>query len=215
MKKYAVIPDLHERWDLLNQARRLHQQGYKLIFLADYVDSYEAKGNGIQFLLAVIELIVENQSIALWGNHDVQYIGGSHLRCSGYQESLATVLKITFESNKHLFTNIFVCEETKSIFSHAGLSSNYLAALEENYGLTSLEDVVYLTNQNVKEVFYISAYNDGSDPFDGPLWLRPYLYTQEVFKDYTQYVGHVYNECVRQYKNMLVLDTGKPFLIEK
>ncbi|WP_292901853.1 hypothetical protein, partial [Nonlabens sp.] len=76
MKKYAVIPDLHERWDLLNQARRLHQQGYKLIFLADYVDSYEAKGNGIQFLLAVIELIVENQSIALWGNHDVQYIGG-------------------------------------------------------------------------------------------------------------------------------------------
>lgn len=213
--KYAVIPDLHERWDLLDKAWELHHKGYQLILLGDYIDSFTAKGDAVKFLLAVIFLIKETKAKALKGNHDVQYYKKDFLKCAGIQWRLAPALKLIFEENKSLFKNMFVCEETKSIFSHAGLSKEYINSLEKNYSMTTLEEIEYITNGNVSEFFFSSAYHEGRDAFDGPLWLRPWQYTEAVFKDYTQYVGHTFNENVCQYKNMLVLDTGRPFLIEK
>jgi predicted MPP superfamily phosphohydrolase len=213
--KYAIIPDLHERWDLLKKTWELHSKGYQLILLGDYVDSYTAKGDAVKFLLAVIHLIKETKAIALLGNHDYHYIKPEYGFCNGYQNKLAAPLKIIFEENKRLFKNMFVCLETKSIFSHAGLSKEYITSLEEKYSMTTLEEIEYITNADVSEFFFSSVYHDGRDAFDGPLWLRPWQYTEELFGDYTQYVGHTFGENVSQYKNMLVLDTGRPFLLKK
>ncbi len=199
---------MHQDFQLLEKAEELHKKGYKLLFLGDYVDSFDPT-DGVSFLREVISLIKQNKSIALLGNHDVQYIYLSkQYKCSGFQKNNAHIFHHLFMSNRDLFKYVHLQNDV--LFTHAGVSKIFYDKCVEKYGIYSYEDLVDLLNEEPKELFYCSKTNGGWDSYDGPLWLRPKNY-QSI--GITQYVGHTYNKYIRRYKDLYVLDTKQPFII--
>ena len=99
----------------------------KVIFIGDYVDSWDIKDEDIlNNLLDLIELkkIFPNKVILLLGNHDIQYLFFPNYSCSGFRNSMLYSLEITFKENIKLFQIAF--QEQNYLFTHAGISNKWL-----------------------------------------------------------------------------------------
>lgn len=199
---YAVIPDMHENEELLEKAINLHKAGWKLIFLGDYVDSFTATGNGHKYLSKVIELIKENKSIALYGNHDYHYLNlDPYYRCTGFQENISVALHGLFSDNQALFK--YAAYVNKTLFTHAGLTKEFVKQCNIRYGTQSIKQVCELINAPIKEVYYTSNRNG----YCGPLWARKdYYQTKQIF-------GHTFNKYPVIYGKAMCIDCETPFLI--
>ena len=117
-----VITDIHGR-DKWKEVKDNTQD--KIIFLGDYVDTYEEITNKEQLnnLLEIIEFKKENMDrvVLLLGNHDMHYLySDSFGKCSGYSHNKEKLFKPIFKENRDLFKIVHV--EGNTIFSHAGIS---------------------------------------------------------------------------------------------
>ena len=205
--KIAIIPDMHENMLLLQQATTAHEDGYKLIFLGDYVDAFEREIPASHYLLKVIKLIKENESIALLGNHDMQYIYPDNGLCSGYQPKMAAILRILFEENLHLFKITHILNQF--IFSHAGFSEMFVQLVQERYSINTVEEFIEIMNSMPREIHFCGKDNDGPDGLDGPLWLRPKRYRKfDFLSNYKQIVGHTHSPEPFQKDNLITIDCG-------
>ena len=213
--RLAVIPDVHMRHRLLDEAIRLHGEGYDVCFLGDYVDN-GPRANDPVFLRELFGFCRKANATAILGNHDLPYVfpDREDFRISGYEPLTASAVADVYAEYAELTT--YVHRIGRYVFSHAGLGRALLSTLSLKYGATCLDAAIaYLNDERPPELFYRSRHNDGDDPFDGPTWLRLKQYHGALSEQgITQVVGHSSQSTIRLRHNLLMIDVQRPLVME-
>jgi hypothetical protein len=173
----------------------------KIIFIGDYVDSFDVDNTRMKKNLEDIILFkksLPDRVILLWGNHDVQYFIKDQI-CSGYRPEMQWDLEILFRDNRNLFQLAY--QEEDYLWTHAGLTKPILKGLIKQYeflrDLKSESEVLNMAfEMQVPEIFAVDSASGGWSMFGGPLWVRP-TQLQEYGVDLHQVVGHTPQKRLR------------------
>ena len=189
--KICVISDIHgsSKWKDILSKEKLHVD--KFIFLGDYFDSKGHIRTSEEEFLNFQEIVAYknlHQNIDLLiGNHDIQYLGSS--RTSSFQRSthllIHDYLQLMVEQE---VLKVAVCYDSY-LFSHAGISNEWL----RYKGYSSWEEANLHIKYNPKSIAFVSsplANPTGDDPFQSPVWIRPYSLLLAAVPGYHQVVGH-------------------------
>jgi hypothetical protein len=210
--KIVAIGDIHGR-DYWKQIIEQEQDANVFVFVGDYFDSFTIKGiDQINNFLDIVEF--KNQSkvpvILLIGNHDYHYYPGiEDSGTSGYQTLMAPSIKHVVSDNKQYLQVAY--QSGEFVFSHAGLSSEWLDDIVDGWSVDSLDATIndlfrfqpqklaYRSYKQVGSTVYgVGGY--GSETFQGPLWIRPKaLMTankKTLRKQIIQVVGHTPQETI-------------------
>lgn len=189
--KILVLGDIHGRtvWKYIIDK----EAPDKVIFLGDYVTSHEGISaeiqlNNLEDILTFKEDFPD-KIILLRGNHDLCELGYYWARCFPNEPSVQKVmsvnpLKSRFES---LTQWIYIDEELKTIFSHAGISQVWM----DNNNIKDIHDI---NNLEPSEVFtftpnWCGDYS-GDSTTQPPTWIRPSSLIYCYVKDWNQVIGH-------------------------
>lgn len=203
-KKILVVPDLHGR-DFWKQPFQNNPDADKIIFLGDYVDSFDHSKEMDDQMVANLHSIIElkkanpDKVILLWGNHDVQYFVPGQ-GCSGFRDDKQFLYHRIFADNYNLFELAYHIRDGKGrdyMFTHAGLSTPYL---EKFYEYTDYEDLAFQLNIgfNRKEshIFKSGSIRKGGNNLNdvgGPLWADFREFNKNTIpENLYQYVGHTH-----------------------
>lgn len=198
--KTIIIPDLHgiSLWkDILNQENTWD----KIIFLGDYLDSFNIPGmQQLENLMDIIEFKKANHDkvVLLYGNHELHYVKGMNEQYSGYQSGMAYQFQFVLDDYKHLFQIAY--RQDEYLFSHAGISDEWLTHSVGGYW--HVDNVV----NKVNELYLYQPYHFhiqpgqsycGDETYQGPLWIRPKSLMKankqsDIKKKYIQIVGHTH-----------------------
>jgi predicted phosphodiesterase len=195
--RIAVIGDIHglETWkNVLDNVGDYD----KVVFIGDYVDSYVMPKNiQLDNLRAIIELkdTYPDKVVLLLGNHDMHYINDM-LECSGFSWNKYKMFHKIYIDNLDKFKMIH--REGDFIFSHAGLSNEYL----KDFGFFTdmINDAIDYVNNGLKiDSSAFSFYHGdgswvGNHPLQGPTWIRPDALVEankdSFLEDFVQVFGH-------------------------
>jgi hypothetical protein len=190
----------------------------KIIFVGDYVDSYDIDNIRIKDnLLEIIEFkkLLPDKVVLLIGNHDVQYIVPKQI-CSGFRPEIAIDLEQIYSENDRLFKlahQEIGAAGDKWLWTHAGVTSGWFEHLErvlkdpknrfrmfidefykwaeeENEPRTIAEILNFAWDMKFASLFNVDSYSGGTSEWAGPVWVRPPLFTYWPLKGYNQVVGH-------------------------
>jgi len=132
--KFISIGDIHgsNRWKLLlfgtttptKEVINITMQKYdKVVFVGDYVDSYDTDEPIVENLLEIIKFKkdFEDKVVLLWGNHDVYYYTMNYGRdnVTGSRDEMLHDLNQIFRTNYRLFQ--FSYQYENYIWTHAGI----------------------------------------------------------------------------------------------
>jgi hypothetical protein len=204
--KLVAIGDIHGR-DIWKQIIAKEQDADEFVFVGDYFDSFTVKGpDQINNFLDIIEFKKQSKVpvILLVGNHDHHYYPGvDDSGTSGYQTLLAPSIKHVVGDNKQYLQAAYQVGEF--VFTHAGLSSEWLDDMVVDWDVDSLDATVndlfqyqpgkiaYRSYKQVGDQVY-GAQGYGNEAFQGPIWIRPSaLMTankKTLRKKIIQIVGH-------------------------
>ena len=190
-KRYLVIGDIHGRsiWkDIIEK-----ENPDKVIFLGDYVSTHDniSSTQQINNLEEILTYKENNPDkvILLRGNHCVQHLGYYWAECSGFNPK---VWQYMSESNfKERFLKltqwIYIDENLKTIFSHAGISSIWM----DNSNINSIYDINKLEPSELF-AFTPNSTHDyyGDSVTQPPIWIRPQALYECNIADWDQVVGH-------------------------
>jgi hypothetical protein len=206
--KLVVIGDIHGR-DIWKQiVAKEHDDTDEFVFVGDYFDSFRIKGpDQINNFLDIIEF--RNTSIyhkvtLLVGNHDHHYYPGvDDSGTSGYQTLLAPSIKHVVGENKQYLQAAY--QSGEFVFTHAGLSSEWLDDSIEGWNVENVVDkvnelfyyqpgkIAYRSYKQVGDQVY-GAQGYGNEAFQGPIWIRPAALMnankKTLRKKIIQVVGH-------------------------
>lgn len=210
--KILVVGDIHGNFNrvLAEVKRRMYNFDY-VVFLGDYVDSFDENQNGYPMINGFNRLMEMKKNTkkpvvkVLLGNHCNSYISDD--RVSGHRYDFAEQYKKMFLDN---LDDLDICVQLGDyVFSHAGISKNWVALWDipnpsdiflevseisrEDYDKMSLvEQINFIFH---KRQFFLFDYNEsdkscvGESPLQGPLWIRPSsLWLNMAFDK--QVVGH-------------------------
>lgn len=221
MTRLIAIPDIHGHNFFEDKIRRILKEQYneikQVIFLGDYFDDWDDGMTGkqqIETFGVVIELKEEfpDKITLLLGNHDVHYLYyyRKTLRCSGFQNKHYMKYHSLLYHHRKEFEMAYSYKNI--LFTHAGISRTLISNVTERYGLFSTEDPDAATickvlnmmfDADSKEIYYCGKTNGGLDPYDGPLWIRPWTLERSLPKGIIQVVGHTaVNEQLEMYENV-------------
>ncbi len=211
----AVIPDIHMRHQLFHEAVRLHGEGNKVVFLGDYVDNGPQPNDPV-FLRELFEFCRKTGSTPLIGNHDLAYLFPDDIsfRKNGYEPGNARAVAEVYTEFADMLQYVYRLD--RYVCSHAGLSKTLLNVLMTKYRCADLDAAIaYLNEEQPPELYYCSPVNDGTDPFDGPMWLRLGQFHGALQDEgLTQIVGHSSQSTIRLKHNLLMIDVRRPLLVE-
>lgn len=190
--KTVVLGDIHGRtiWkDIISK-----ENPDMVIFLGDYVSTHEGIASEIQIsnLLEILEYKENNPDkvILLRGNHDTQHLGYSWAECSGYDAQVASKMgNEEFLSRFSGLTDwVYIDDELKTIFSHAGVSRIWLEEILKE------SDIHNINNYGFTEEFgftpnWYGDYN-GDSTTQPPTWIRPNSLIYCYVKDWNHVIGH-------------------------
>lgn len=203
------------RHRLFDEAIRLHGDGFKVVFLGDYVDNGPTPNDPV-LLREVFEFCRKTSAVPLLGNHDLAYVYPEEpkYRNNGYEPANAQQIADVYAEYADELRYVYRLD--KYLCSHAGLSRALLHVMAGRYGLVDLDEVIdYLNERRPPELFYCSPVNGGTDAFDGPLWLRlPQFHGALMDQDITQIVGHSSQAAIRLKHNLLMIDVKRPLVVE-
>ena len=186
--KLVAIGDIHGR-DIWKEIVAKEQDADRFVFVGDYFDSFTVKGpDQINNFLDIIEFKKQSKVpvILLLGNHDHHYYPGiEDSGTSGYQTLLAPSIKHVVGDNKQYLQAAYQVGEF--VFTHAGLSSEWLDDMVVGWDVDSLDATVndlfqYQPNKIAYRSFKYYDYENnqaqlasgyGDEAFQGPLWIRP------------------------------------------
>jgi hypothetical protein len=184
--KIVAIGDVHGRslWKLIvNQ----EQDADRFIFIGDYFDSFDIKGEEqLNNFLDIIEFkkTTDKEVIMLIGNHDYHYfpeIGDTGT--SGYQRIFKHQIEPTIDANRGHLQMAYQFDEY--LFSHAGVSSKFMDSVFGSDGW-KVETIVEQINElfkykpltfgfgeavSIKKMSYLDPYGDNEE--QSPIWIRP------------------------------------------
>lgn len=222
--KIIVIGDIHGR----DYWRNIIQQNpdYDLvIFIGDYLDSF--KYNTEHQINNFHEILVFKKSnpdkvVLLLGNHDYHYLKFIKNKYSGY--NYATDIRV----NETLYENIMnkniliAYSYDKYLFTHAGVSLQYLKSLEmfEESMLNDGKEICNLLNDylifkpQILDFTMGKNFDEyGDDTSQTPLWIRPKSLKQSCVKDFIHIVGHTRNNDIIIDDNIVLIDSLPNYLI--
>lgn len=194
MAKIVVLGDIHGRtcwYDIIEK-----ENPDLTIFLGDYVSTHDRNITAEQQCSNLEDILNYKEAnpdkvILLRGNHDMQHLGYSWAKCSGYFSSVANWMVSIKDRFLNLTQWIYIHDDI--IFSHAGLSKTWCKSI----GFDDYSDInsLYRINDiNPSEVFGFTPerLSDWSgDSKTQPLtWIRPYSLITDALDDYIQVVGH-------------------------
>lgn len=246
--KILIIADVHGRttWkDIIEK-----ENPDKVIFLGDYVNTHNpniSSDQQIEQLYSILSYKDENPDkvILLRGNHDLANLGASwHNNPDNLFQEIAVPYYWTkgwSEFDKKVFqymstrdvTNwflkntqwIYIDEDLKTIFSHAGISTKWLRqCIQPCIAMTELdmpEDSLRVINMiGPCEVFgFIPnklSDKDGSSATQSCTWIRPWILKDYMIEGYKQVVGHTPQDKVTElYPNLWCCDAleNKSYLV--
>ena len=190
-KHYLVIGDIHGRtiWKYIIDK----EAPDKVIFLGDYVTSHEGISaeiqlNNLEDILTFKEDFPD-KIILLRGNHDLRELGYYWAECFPNEPNVQKVmsvnpLKSRFES---LTQWIYIDEELKTVFSHAGISQVWM-------NNNNIKDIHDINNLEPSEIFAFTSDNyfdmTGNSETQPPTWIRPGTLIECNIEGWRQVVGH-------------------------
>ena len=204
--KLVAIGDIHGR-NIWKQIVAKEHDADEFVFVGDYFDSFTVKGpDQINNFLDIIEFKKQSKVpvILLIGNHDHHYYPGvDDSGTSGYQTLLAPSIKYVVNENKQYLQAAYQVGEF--VFTHAGLSSEWLDDMVVGWSVDSLDATVndlfqyqpgkiaYRSYKQVGDQVY-GAQGYGNEAFQGPIWIRPAALMnankKTLRKKIIQVVGH-------------------------
>lgn len=200
--KTIVLGDIHGRsaWADILKA----EQPDRVIFLGDYMDSFDVKPEDqIENLYKILDV---KNAIRCIGNHDFHYLTNDNdERYSGFNLSIKRIiqpiLKEAVEENK--IVPLFV--EDKIIYSHAGVSKFWLTNISN---VNKVEDINNETfDYDTLRFNYLKGYNPYGDTLSqGPIWIRPASLFKDQLDGYIQIVGHTPTRKIIQEGNLFLCD---------
>lgn len=221
--KILVYPDIHGNKDWKDIASSKINEVDKVIFLGDYVDSFNGKERGEASAKNLEDIVAfakqqKDKVQLLIGNHDLSYCsfnGGANPHVSGHQMFEAERFNEIFKTNRKWFK--VAVKHGKWIFSHAGFTKTwynntkswfkvYMPDVKTPNGAMNLANWMWKNNECGK-----LDYNDhdwsgvGSSVLQGPLWVRPAAAFNDVYYKY-QIVGHTE---VKDDKPLMISTTNK------
>ena len=145
--------------------------------------------------------------ILLRGNHDMQHLGYSWAQCSGYDEN---VCKYMIET-KNRFLNdsqwIYIDEELKTVFSHAGISQIWMT----NSGISDIHEINNLTPS---ELVLLAKHEEKPFKIDDGAWDIKDLDDRSITKIQFEYKSFLDNKNLSNRTIKLKLDTFRALLGE-
>jgi hypothetical protein len=204
--KLVVIGDIHGR-NIWKQIVAKEHDADEFVFVGDYFDSFTVKGpDQINNFLDIIEFKKQSKVpvILLIGNHDHHYYPGiDDSGTSGYQTLLAPSIKHIVGDNKQYLQAAYQVDEF--VFTHAGLSSEWLDDSIEGWGVSNMvykvnelfhfqpNKIAYRSYKQVGDQVY-GTQGYGNEAFQGPIWIRPTALMnankKTLRKKIIQVVGH-------------------------
>jgi UDP-2,3-diacylglucosamine pyrophosphatase LpxH len=144
------------------------------IFVGDVFDSYVATD---QQIVDCFNLILDSNSILLWGNHELHYLPNAHsyFRCSGYRASSAPIFTHLLSQYKHRLYASFVDEDYLILHGglHRRLGEVFDNVSQANHWINNEMDW-YVNNPLIPEslspIFNIGTVRGGDDAFGGVFW---------------------------------------------
>lgn len=185
--KTLIIGDLHGQVEIAEKALR---QGLPVIFMGDYVDSFERSiSDQIETLIMVLDAVKSGEAQALYGNHELSYLIEG-MRCSGFKpvtEAHMMHMNLT-PLQDYIFAEGF-------LLSHAGVTNKLLKA--KNITLQDYLDVAEFTQ--------IGRARGGWDTHGGLYWCD---WNQEFspIPNQPQIVGHTRGKGIRRKINSYCVD---------
>lgn len=235
--KILIIPDLHGK-DIVKLLSNYNLETFdKMVFMGDYFDSFTIKPvKQLENFNKILELKekYEDRIELLIGNHDLHYLN-SKFRCAGFDD------KFYFSFNQVLMPlyknkTLKVCVVIDNyLFSHAGISNNWLKRLNiENKSITknNIDLLINFVFQSSLEFFSFQKPEDsnerysiyGDNTYQSPLWIRPTSLIKDKVsfigsENITQVVGHtsiqeiqvknniIFTDCLDYKEELLILKT--------
>lgn len=185
-----VIGDIHGRdfWKGLTQKHSVD----KVVFVGDYVDSYDIPTPKIRENLEDIVNFARNnigKVELLVGNHDIQYIFHPKYQCSGFNSVALFDYQIIFRENRDLFKAAHL--QGDYLISHAGVTQslwNLCGGGGETDGID--ETINYLYERNFYTLFWVGRLRGGVYPTPGIFWADKRELLVDPLLGYNQIVGH-------------------------
>ena len=190
--KTLVLGDIHGRtiWkDIIKK-----ENPDFIIFLGDYVSTHENISAKQQ--ISNLEDILNykeknfNKVILLRGNHDIQHLGYNWAECSNLDHTVMQYMSSLDVKERYLALTqwVYINEDLKIIFSHAGVSTVWMKKVAK------INDIHEINNLEPSEKFGFWPDNmfdyAGYSPTQPPTWIRPYILETCNVIGYDQVVGH-------------------------
>lgn len=190
--RIIAIGDIHGRTiykDIIEQEKDFD----KIIFLGDYVTSHEGISadtqlSNLEDILTLKEKF-SDRVILLRGNHCLDCLGYYWAECYPTEPKVKQVMSVDPLKNRFLSLTqwIYIDNEIKTIFSHAGVSQVWMDA----NNIKSIEDINKLEPSEIFGFTPDSMFDCyGNSVTQPPTWIRPTSLYRCNVKGYTQVVGH-------------------------
>lgn len=177
-----------------------------VIFLGDYVSTHDGIDPGTQIsnLKDILEckMLHMDDVILLRGNHDMQHLGYSWAECSGYNREVERCMIEIRDKFLHLSKWLHI--EDNTIFSHAGVSTEWLNQVIKTESIQQINDIDPCWYFG----FWPSKMSDyyGISPTQPPTWIRPQTLIEYMPEGYNQVVGHTRLGGIKKLKGDLGQD---------
>lgn len=189
----------------------------KIIFLGDYVDSFNVSTpDMIDNFRMIVEFTKDypDRVELLLGNHDIQYIHTQY-RCSGFRPEAYFDFRDIFEENRDLFKVASLYGNY--LFSHAGVTQKLWNVCEKElkhivkalYDYKDPEKTIadhlnFLYQTNFEPLFYAGPARGGISSYPGIFWADKRELIADPLKEVSQVVGHT----VQKQKDIVTLPDG-------
>ncbi len=205
--KILVIPDIHLKTWIFDKAENILRAGKadRAVCLMDMPDDWNMQFR-VDLYRAVFDRAISfamDHPDTLWcyGNHDVSYPWGRlESGYSPYAEKTVIAKLKELECSLKDPSQIAIIHRIDNVlFSHGGLSVEFVKWLDFNLLYADIDDVLKAVNE--APIDYL--WNDES-----PLWLRPQDNDIEIFRSdtYTQVVGHTPVEKITKQNGIISTD---------
>ena len=186
-----VIPDIHLKTWIFDRAEKILRDGKadRAVCLMDIPDDwnmeFQIERYKETFDRAIAFAVDYPDTLWCYGNHDVSYPWG-RLE-TGYSPYAERTVMSKFEELENSLKSpaqIGIMHRIDNVlFSHGGLTADFLKWLDEDLMFADIDDVIAAVNDASQDYLW----NDAS-----PLWFRPQYETREIFRadTYKQVVGH-------------------------
>jgi hypothetical protein len=189
--KTLVVGDLHGQHEVVDGVL---STGLPVIFVGDYVDSYDrTRAEQKLTLQKVLDAVESGQARALYGNHEMSYLRRD-MQCSGYGSIISFLMRVEekFRIDAQLVDYLWA---EGFLITHAGVSETLLESREQ-----TLEE--YLEGGNYSQIGVVRG---GCDPVGG-LWWCDFNFEFEPIDGVPQIFGHTRGRRIRKRGNSYCID---------